>query len=151
MFGFIGGFLRGLWRIANFWRIPPFENASAGVRVGSNSAALLMFLVMLFAIIATLLVLGGALFGVSPEATLAAADRWIDAIAPGLAFVGAILIQKVLMAIVLALCVFMSVAYLFFRKAQDDTPGWGKTILIVLLCLMVGYCSAVNLAAPLDP
>ena len=38
-----------------------------------------------------------------------------------------------------------------FARGDTDTPGWGKTILMLLLCLAVGYCSTVNMLAPLDP
>lgn len=142
MFSFIGNFLGSLWRFANFWRVSPIGEA----HVGSQLAGGLLFLVLLFGVIGIILTVLGAMFGFS----LMDVDRVIDAAAPSLDFIGKVLIQKVLMAIVLLICIGVAVSLLFFRKSED-TPGWGKTILALLVCLMFGYCSAVNVAAPLDP
>lgn len=142
MFKFIGDFIGGLWRAAQFWRVSPIGQA----RVGSPLAGGLLFLVLLFFFIGLVLTVLGAVFGF----TLADVDRVIDGAAPTLDFIGKILIQKVLMAIILLICVGSAVALVFFRKGEE-MPGWGKTILLLLVCLMFGYCSAVNMIAPLDP
>lgn len=145
MFDFIGRFLSRLWRVSNFWRIPPFEDASAGVRVGSRLGGCLMFLFVLLCIVGGGLAIAGAIFGF----TLDDVDRWLDGFGPSLDVVGTVLIQKVLMAIVLLICIAIGAGLLFARGAPD-TPSWGKTILILLLCLAAGYCSTVNMLAPLD-
>lgn len=142
MFKFIGDFIGGLWRTAQFWRVSPIGQA----RVGSPLAGGLLFLVLLFFFIGLVLTVLGAVFGF----TLADVDRVIDGAAPTLDFIGKVLIQKVLMAIILLICVGSAVALVFFRKGEE-MPGWGKTILLLLVCLMFGYCSAVNMIAPLDP
>ena len=142
MFKFIGEFIGGLWRTAQFWRVSPIGQA----RVGSPLAGGLLFLVLLFFFIGLVLTVLGAVFGF----TLADVDRVIDGAAPSLDFIGKVLIQKVLMAIILLICVGSAVALVFFRKGEE-MPGWGKTILLLLVCLMFGYCSAVNVIAPLDP
>lgn len=142
MFRFIGEFIGGLWRTAQFWRVSPIGQA----RIGSPLAGALLFLVMLLFFIGLGLTILGAVFGF----TLVDVDRVIDGAAPTLDFIGKILIQKVLMGFVLLLCLGIGVTLLFFRSGED-TPGWGKTILALLVCLMFGYCSAVNIAAPLDP
>jgi len=142
MFKFIGDFIGGLWRTAQFWRVSPIGQA----RIGSPLAGGLLFLVLLFFFIGLVLTVFGAVFGF----TLADVDRVIDGAAPTLDFIGKVLIQKVLMAIILLICVASAVALVFFRKGEE-MPGWGKTILLLLVCLMFGYCSAVNMIAPLDP
>lgn len=141
MFKFIGDFLGGLWRVANFWRVSPIGQA----RIGSPLAGLLLFLVLLFFVIGAILMALGAVFGFSLDDV----DRWIDAQGGWMSFIGAVLIQKVLMAIVLLFCIGAGVVLLFFR--DEDAPGWGKTILVLLACLLLGYCSAVNMIAPLEP
>lgn len=145
MFEFIGRFLSRLWRVSNFWRIPPFEQASAGVRVGSPLGGCLMFLFLLLCIVGALLTIAGLVFGF----TFDDVDRWLDGFAPAADFIGTVLIQKVLMAVVLLVCLALAGALVFARGAPD-TPSWGRTILILLLCLAVGYCSTVNMLAPLD-
>lgn len=142
MFKFIGDFIGGLWRTAQFWRVSPIGQA----RIGSPLAGGLLFLVLLFFFIGLVLTVLGAVFGF----TLADVDRVIDGAAPTLDFIGKVLLQKVLMAIILLICVGSAVALVFFRKGEE-MPGWGKTILLLLVCLMFGYCSAVNMMAPLDP
>jgi hypothetical protein len=142
MFKVIGDFIGGLWRTAQFWRVSPIGHA----RVGSPLAGGVLFLVLLFFFIGLVLTVLGALFGF----TLVDVDRVIDGAAPTMDFIGKVLIQKVLMAIVLLICVGSAILLVFFRKG-GDAPGWGKTILLLLVCLMFDYCSAVNMAAPLDP
>jgi len=71
----------------------------------------------------------------------ASALRWISS--------ARVLIQKVLMAVVLFFCVVGGAALLLDRKSAQR-PGWLATILILLVCLFVGYCSAVNMVVPLD-
>lgn len=144
MFAFIGRFPSRLWRIADFWRVSPIGQA----RIGSNLAGLLLFLVLLFGVIGLIIVVVGALFGLSPEQSLGGIDRWFDGAGPTLDVIGTFLIQKVLMAIVLLFCVAMGVVLLFFR--DSNAPNWLATVLILLLCLFVGYCSSVNMVAPLD-
>lgn len=141
MFKFIGDFLGGLWRFANFWRVSPIGEA----RIGSPLAGGLLFLVLLFFVIGVIMTALGAVFGFSLDDV----DRWIDAQGGWMRVVGAFLIQKVLMAIVLLVCVSIAVVLVFFR--DKDAPGWGKTILALMVCLMFSYCSVVNIAAPLDP
>jgi hypothetical protein len=137
----IGNFLGRLWRFSNFWRVSPIGQA----RIGSPLAGGLLFLVLLFGVIGTILVVLGSIFGFS----LADVDVWLAQQGSWMDLVGKILIQKVLMAIVLLFCIACGVVLLFFR--DSEAPAWWKTILILLLCLMVGYCSAVNVIAPLDP
>lgn len=141
MFKFIGDFLGGLWRVANFWRVSPIGQA----RVGSPLAGGLLFLVLLFFVVGVLLTILGAIFGFS----LADVDRAIDGAAPTLDVIGSFLIQKVLMAVVLLICAILAFAVLVDRKSPDR-PGWPLTIFTLLGCLFVGYCSAVNIIAPLD-
>lgn len=150
MFKFIGQFLSGLWRASMFWRIPPFEDPSAGVRVGNRLGGLLMFLFLLFFFVALVLVVAGSMFGFTIEDVLGGVDAVLARLGPSLDFIGKVLIQKVLMAIILAVCAAVAVMLVFFRNSVDS-PSWWKTILILLGCLMVGYCSAVNMLAPLDP
>ncbi len=141
MFKFIGDFLGQLWRFANFWRVSPIGEA----RIGSPLAGGLLFLVLLFGVIGVILVVLGAVFGFSLDDV----DIWLDRQGGWMSFVGAILIQKVLMAIVLLACVLIVIGLVFFR--DNEAPGWGKTILVLLVCLLLGYCSAVNVIAPLEP
>lgn len=142
LFGLARNGLGGLWSFANFWRVSPLE----GVRTGSSLAGGLLFLFLLFCIIGVVLVILGWVFGF----TLDDVDGWIANAGPSLDFVGKVLIQKVLMGFVLLCCVALAAAMVFDRKGSG-APGWGMTILILLGCLMVGYCSTVNMVAPLDP
>lgn len=141
----IGGFFSKLWNIADFWRIPMVD----GVRMGSPLAGATMFMFMLFCVIGLALVILGSVFGFGlgdVDAWLAAQGSWMD-LAGKLAIKG-------LLAFVLLFCVvlFLGVGWAgTFGRAGGDGPGWGATILILLSCLMVGYCSAVNVVAPLDP
>ena len=142
----IGAFFAKLWGIANFWRIPMVD----GVRMGSPLAAGTMFLFMLFFVIGIGLVIVGSVFGFG----LGDVDAWLAAQGPWMDLAGKWIIQKALMAFVLLMCVllFLGVGWAgTFGRASGEGPGWGATILILLSCLMVGYCSAVNVVAPLDP
>jgi hypothetical protein len=141
MLKFIGDFLGGLWRFANFWRVSPIGQA----RIGSPLAGGLLFLVLLFGAIGLILTALGGVFGF----TLVDVDVWLGRQSGWMRLVGAILIQKVLMAVVLIACLAIAAVLLFFR--DEDAPGWGKTILALMVCLLFGYCSAVNIVAPLDP
>lgn len=141
MFKFIGDLLGGLWRTANFWRVSPIGQA----RIGSPLAGGLLFLFLLFCVIGAILTVLGLIFGFS----LADVDRAIDSAAPTLDVIGSFLIQKVLMAIVLLICLALPIALLMDR-ASPDRPKWWAIVLILLGCLFVGYCSAVNVLAPLD-
>jgi hypothetical protein len=67
---------------------------------------------------------------------------WLD-------LIGKIFIQKVLMAVVLLFCVLIGVVLVFFR--DSGSPGWLMTVPLLLVLLFVGYCSTVNIIAPLDP
>ena len=140
MFRAIGNFLGGLWRFANFWRVSPIGEA----RIGSPLAGGLLFLVLLFGVIGVILVVLGSIFGF----TLDDVDVWLDRQGGWMSFVGSVLIQKVLMAFVLLCCIAIGTTLLFFR--DSESPGWLKTIGALLLCLFVGYCSTVNMLAPLD-
>lgn len=136
----IGDFIRGLWRFSNFWRISPVE----GVRIGSPLAGGLLFLFLLFCVVGVMLVALGSIFGFG----LGDVDAWLDRQGGWMDLVGKILIQKVLMALVLLFCVATGVVMVFFR--DSDSPSWLKTIPLLLLLLVVGYCSTVNMIAPLD-
>lgn len=153
MFSAIGRFLRSLWRVSNLWRIPPFEDATAGVRVGSTLGGVLMFVFLLFSVIAIVLVVAGSFFGFSVEQTLSGVDGLIAGVAPTLDFIGKILLQRVLMGAILLLCVVGGAALVvgLFVGQGEERLGWLKTIPLLLVCLMFGYCSAVNIVAPLDP
>lgn len=142
----IGGFFAKLWGIANFWRIPMVD----GVRIGSPLAGATMFMFMLFCVIGLGLVIVGSVFGFG----LGDVDAWLAAQGPWMDLVGKVLIQKVLMALLLVFSVilFLVVGWAAtFGRASGEGLGWGATILILLACLMVGYCSSVNMVAPLDP
>lgn len=141
MFRAIGNFLGRLWSFANFWRVSPI----GGARIGSPLAGGLLFLFLLFCVIGLILTVVGSIFGFG----LGDVDVWLTGQGPWMDLVGKILIQKVLMAIVLLFCAAVGIVLVFFRDA--DSPGWLKTIPLLLLCLMVGYCSTVNMIAPLDP
>lgn len=147
MFKFIGDFLSGLWRFADRWRVPPF--AADGARVGNRLGGGLMFLFLLLGVIAIILAAVGEIFGFSVEETLGGVDAWLGTIAPTADLIGKILIQKVLMAVILLFCIGGAVLLLYARKA--DGRSWSSTVLALLFCLLVGYCSAVNMLAPLDP
>jgi hypothetical protein len=141
VFKAIGNFLSRLWSFSNFWRVSPIGQA----RIGSPLAGGLLFLVLLFGVIGAILVVLGSIFGFGLEDVdvwLAHQGSWMD-------LIGKILIQKVLMAIVLLFCVGFAVTLVFFRDA--DSPGWLKTIPLLLVCLFMGYCSTVNMIAPIDP
>ncbi|HRK65653.1 MAG TPA: hypothetical protein PLN53_14755 [Terricaulis sp.] len=137
--GFLLTFLRsgfaGLWRIANFWRISPLE----GVRTGSPLAGALLFLFLVFFVIGIVLVSLGF--------DLNEVDRWLDAQGGWLDFLGRVII-RIILVFVLLMCVAIAATMLFARGAEG-APGWLATIGALLLCLLVGYCSAVNIAAPL--
>lgn len=148
MFRFVGDFLSGLWRFADRWRVPPF--AADGARVGNRLGGALLFLFLLLFVIGIILVALGSIFGFSVEETLGGVDAGIARAAPSLDFIGKVLIQKVLMGFVLLCCVAGGVAMLL-DLGKAGAAGWGKTILALLLCLFVGYCSTVNMLAPLDP
>lgn len=145
MFNFIGRYLNRLWRFASFWRVSPIGQA----RIGSPLAGLLLFVVLVFGTVALGIVIVGGLFGYSPEQALGAVDSAIAWAAPTLDFIGKILIQKVLMGIVLLICMAVPIVLIFFR--DGDAPGWLSTAGILFLCTFVGYCSGVNMLAPLDP
>jgi hypothetical protein len=113
-------------------------------RIGSPLAGGLLFLVLLFGVIGVILAALGAIFGF----TLDDVDVWLDRQGGWMDFIGSILIQKVLMAFVLLCCIAIATTLLFFR--DSESPGWLKTIGALLLCLFVGYCSTVNMLAPLD-
>lgn len=148
----IGAFLGRLWRISNFWRIPPFEDATAGVRVGSPIGGGLMFLFLLFAFIALVLVVAGSLVGFSVGDTLGGVDAWLAEIGPSLDLIGK-LVFKLILVIVLAVCAIGGGALVYARLWPKiaERPGWLTTLLVTFLCLFVGYCSAVNIVAPLAP
>lgn len=125
----------GLWRIANFWRISPLE----GVRTGSALAGALLFLFLVFFVIGIALVSLGF--------DLNEVDRWLDAQGGWLDFLGRVII-RIILVFVLLMSVAIAGAVLFARD-EEGTPGWLATIGVIVLCLLVGYCSAVNIAAPL--
>jgi hypothetical protein len=93
----------------------------------------------------------GSFFGFSVEDTLGGVDAWLGEMGPSLDFIGKLAI-KVVLVIVLALCVFFGVTALRerFRSKSRERPGWISTIGILLLCLLLGYCSAVNIVAPFE-
>lgn len=140
MFKAIGRALGGLWRFANFWRVSPID----GVRTGSPLAGALLFLFFLFCIIGAILFVLGAIFGFG----LSDVDAWIDRQGGWLELIGKILIQKVFMAVVLLFCIGIGVVLVFFR--DSDAPNWLITLPLLMLLLFVGYCSSVNIIAPLD-
>jgi len=142
MFRFIGDFLGRLWRFANFWRVSPIGQA----RIGSPLAGGLLFLFLLFFFIGAVLVVAGSVFGFD----LSDVDGWVAAQGPWMDFVGKLIIQKALMAIVLLICIGLAVAFVLDLKGSN-LLGIGRIILMLLACLFVGYCSAVNLMAPMDP
>lgn len=148
MFKFIGDFLSGLWRFADRWRLPPF--AFPGARIGNRLGGTLLFVFLLFCIIGLILVVAGSIFGLTPEQTLGGVDGWLAQIGPSLDFIGKILFQRVLMGLILLGCVAGAIALLFVHE-KGAPVKWGRIILLLLLCLVLGYCSAVNLVAPLDP
>lgn len=132
---FLKGGVARLWRIADFWRVSPLE----GVRTGSPLAGGLLFLFLLFFCVGAILVALGFNFD--------DVDRWLDAQAGWLDLVGSV-IFRVILVVIAIVCAVAIWALLFDRKAPD-TPGWMATVAIILGCLLLGYCSAVNIAAPL--
>lgn len=141
MFKFVGDFLARLWRFSNFWRVSPIGQA----RIGSPLAGGLLFLVLVFFFIGLVLTVLGWVFGFD----LNDVDVWIDGQTPWMEVVGAFLIQKVLMGFVLLMCIGMAIA-LVMDAEERALRNLFRTVLVLLLCLAVGYCSAVNLIAPLD-
>lgn len=148
MFKAIGDFFSGLWRFANFWRVSPIGEA----RVGSPLAGGLLFLFLVFCVIGLVLVILGSVFGFTLEETFVGVDAWLALAGPSMDLVGKLALRVVL-AIMLVVCVFgaWSVLRDRFGRNRGARPGWGKTILLLLVCLLFGYCSAVNVIAPLDP
>lgn len=148
MFKAIGDFFSGLWRFANFWRISPIGEA----RVGSPLAGGLLFLFLVLSVIGLVLVILGSVFGFTLEETFVGVDRWLAQAGPSMDLIGKLALRVVLV-VILAVCVFgaWSVLRDRFGRARGARPGWGKTILLLLVCLLFGYCSAVNVIAPLDP
>lgn len=142
MFRFIGDFLSRLWRFSNFWRVSPIGEA----RIGSPLAGGLLFLFLLFCTIGLILTVLGWVFGFD----LGDVDVWLDSQAGWMKLVGAFLIQKALMAFVLLMCVAIAAAMLMDEDSRRFR-NWWRLALVLLLCLAVGYCSAVNVIAPLDP
>ena len=142
MFRFIGDFLGRLWRFANFWRVSPIGQA----RIGSPLAGGLLFLCLLFFIIGGLLMAVGAIFGFD----LSDVDGWLAAQGPSMDFIGKLIIQKLLMAIVLLICIGLAIAFVLDLKGSN-LVGIGRIVLMLLACLFAGHCSAVNLMAPMDP
>jgi len=136
IFRFISEGLGRLWRVANFWRISPIE----GVRTGSPLAGGLMFLFLLFFVIGVVLVTLGF--------DLGQVDAWLEGQYGWMDFVGKIAL-RIWLGFMLLACVALVWSLLFERKTRG-TPGWLGTIAIILGCLMVSYCSAVNIFAPLD-
>jgi hypothetical protein len=149
MFKAIGDFFSGLWRFANFWRVSPIGEA----RVGSPLAGGLLFLFLVFCVIGLVLVVLGSTFGFTLEETFGGVDAWLANMGPTLDLVGKVLIQKVLMGIILLVSVVGAWSLLRdrFGRSRGARPGWGKTILLLLVCLLFGYCSTVNMIAPLEP
>lgn len=141
MFKFVGDFLARLWRFSNFWRVSPIGQA----RIGSPLAGGLLFLVLVFFFIGLVLTVLGWVFGFD----LNDVDVWIDGQTPWMEVVGAFLIQKVLMGFVLLMCIGIAIA-LVMDAEERALRNLFRTVLVLLLCLAVGYCSAVNLIAPLD-
>lgn len=141
MFKFVGDFLARLWRFSDFWRVSPIGQA----RIGSPLAGGLLFLVLVFFFIGLALTVLGWVFGFD----LNDVDGWIDGQTPWMEVVGAFLIQKVLMGFVLLMCIGVAIA-LVMDAEERALRNLFRTVLVLLLCLGVGYCSAVNLIAPLD-
>ncbi len=141
MFKFVGDFLARLWRFSDFWRVSPIGQA----RIGSPLAGGLLFLVLVFFFIGLALTVLGWVFGFD----LNDVDGWIDGQTPWMEVVGAFLIQKVLMGFVLLMCIGVAIA-LVMDAEERALRNLFRTVLVLLLCLAVGYCSAVNLIAPLD-
>ncbi len=141
MFKFVGDFLARLWRFSDFWRVSPIGQA----RIGSPLAGGLLFLVLVFFFIGLVLTVLGWVFGFD----LNDVDLWIDGQTPWMEVVGAFLIQKVLMGFVLLMCIGVAIA-LVMDAEERALRNLFRTVLVLLLCLAVGYCSAVNLIAPLD-
>src|SRR5262245_56584185 len=102
MFRFIGDYLARLWRFASFWRVSPIGQA----RIGSPLAGGLLFLFRLFCTIGGLLMLAGAIFGFD----LSDVDSWLAVLGPSMDFVGKLIIQKLLMAIILLICIRIAFA-----------------------------------------
>jgi hypothetical protein len=127
----IGGFFSQLWRVANFWRISPLEE----VRTGSALAGGLMFLVMLFGIIGSALVMLGF--------DLDQVDRWLDAQGGWLDVAGSVLVRLVVWFVFL-ICVVLVVGWAFDRN-NPDRPGWGTAL---GAAIVAWFCSA-SLFAPL--
>src|SRR5262245_40079038 len=130
MFRFVGEFLGRLWRFANFWRVSPIGQA----RIGSPLAGGLLFLFLLFFSMGVVLVVLGSIFGFD----LTDVDAWLAVQGPWMDFVGKLLIQKVLMAIVLLFCIIGAAALIMDLKGSN-LMSIAKILLMLLACLFVGY------------
>lgn len=133
----LGDFIGGMWRGAQFWRISPLE----GVRTGSSLAGALMFLVMLFTIIGIILVVLGL--------DLNEVDRWIDAQGGWLDAVGSVLFRGFVWLVFL-FCVLSCGVMIWALFADRESLGslWSALLGFLVLVLIAWFCSA-SLFAPL--
>ncbi|MBX9746185.1 MAG: hypothetical protein K2X34_04740, partial [Hyphomonadaceae bacterium] len=133
----LSAFIGSLWRSAQFWRISPIE----GVRTGSKLAGCLMFMVMIFTIIAIILVLLGF--------DLGEVDLWLDAQGGWMDFVGRVLFRGFIWFVFLCsvlCCVVLVWAYFADRESVGSI--WSALGGLVVLALIAWVCSS-SLFAPL--
>ncbi|MBY0568270.1 MAG: hypothetical protein K2P70_13225 [Hyphomonadaceae bacterium] len=131
-------FFGALWRSAMFWRISPLE----GVRTGSSLAGCLMFMVMIFTIVAVVLVALGF--------DLGEVDLWLEAQGGWLDFVGRIAFRIGIWLVFLfsVLCCVVIVWARFAEAKADRGSIWGSIGGFVLFAIVAWFCSA-SLFAPL--
>ncbi len=131
-------FLGSLWRSAMFWRISPLE----GVRTGSSLAGCLMFLVMIFTIVAVILVALGF--------DLGEVDLWLDAQGGWLDFVGSVAFRIGVWLVFLfsVLCCVVIVWARFAEAKEDRGSIWGSIGGFLVFAFIAWFCSA-SLFAPL--
>lgn len=127
-----------LWRFARGSHV----DVSGELRPGSRASALYLFLVLVFAVVAILLLALGFDLG-DVDAWLDRQGGWLDAL-------GTIAFRALLACVLLACTLMGGLALrgigrrLAGRRAADD-PGWGT----LLLALVIGYFAAVGLVSKL--
>jgi hypothetical protein len=117
----IGDLLAYLWRFAR----GGWLGGDLGLRIGSGSAALYTFLVLVLFLVGLVLVLLGF--------DLGDVDRWLDSQGSWVEAVADLLFRAVCAGIVL-ICLFMIGSAVFARR-NPDRPGLG----CAFLALVVGY------------
>lgn len=123
--GWIGRFIATLWAIARGSHVKVHPD----LRQGSGASALYLFLLMIFAIVAVILLLLGF--------DLDAVDRWLAVQGGWLDALGSVLF-RIVCGLVLFFCAAAVVGGLWQRtrpEGEEDRIGWG----MMLSALLIGY------------